>query len=217
MWRAPYIVVCTVLAVGLIWLGIRIHLFPSASDSDAPAALASPAAPRALKDTPPPEDQEPSRAGSRPAQKDLDSQLVAAAQVGELARVQALLKQGADPNTHHGAYMAVVADHGHNEVLQALIKTGGHADCSTLFGAVTSENMEMVRFLLQEGIKPDQGQCSALRAAVESGQPEMARILLAAGADIHHRIEANDKSDEPIEIARRNGGAAMQRLLQGAH
>lgn len=82
---------------------------------------------------------------------------------GRWNEVRAEIEQGADPN--------------------AVLETSGH---SILYFASEQGSLEMVRFLLSRGVKPDERSPSGetpLYGAVDSCHPDIAGLLLASGAD----------------------------------
>ncbi|GAA2426650.1 ankyrin repeat domain-containing protein [Streptomyces glaucus] len=132
--------------------------------------------------------------------KKLSRRLHEAALTGDVARVKALLRAGADPERRDGEgvtplYLASVQ--GETEVARLLLEAGAFPDTES--GGVGSEgtplcaaacwgHTETVRVLLAHGADPnlreDHGTgWSPLEWADDGPRPETAALLVAAGAD----------------------------------
>ncbi len=124
-----------------------------------------------------------------------------AAQHGDLARLETLLKQGTDPNTpqvdgttalHWAAYRDDLA------AASRLISAGADARLANRYRvtplalAGLNGNAGMIELLLQSGADPSTvlpGGETALMTAARTGRLEAVRALLRAGADLHAQDE----------------------------
>ncbi len=92
---------------------------------------------------------------------DSGQQLLKASLTGDIAKVKALLKDGADPNYHHyendwSWYPLVLASgEGHLEIVKMLVKAGADVNIchywSPLYGAAQGGHLEVVEYLVSEG------------------------------------------------------------------
>ncbi|MBM4222919.1 MAG: ankyrin repeat domain-containing protein [Gammaproteobacteria bacterium] len=115
---------------------------------------------------------------------------------GSIKVVQALLKQGANPNlaqTNHTSPLYIAAQNGHIEVVQALLKQDANSNlartdgATSLFIAAQNGHVEIVKALLKQGVdhpniaRPDGA--TPLFIAAQNGHIEVVRALLKQGAN----------------------------------
>lgn len=124
------------------------------------------------------------------------SPLVRAVTNQDLAKVERLLDEGADPNKRTLAFPLQAAAARENvEILQVLLARGA---------------------LLQKAVDKDTG-WSPLFAAAQNGPTEAVRILLAAGADPCARTSASwAKGLRPSQVARQKGNERVAPTLEEA-
>lgn len=151
--------------------------------------------------------QRPSSKQRRPSTAVLNkySQLVQAAERGDLNAVRALLRKGvkADP-PERGAWTALMsaAKGGHVEVVTALLAAGADPNAVTLtihavaftplicaFESDSGNNLQVIDALIASGARVNQGDLASpvLRAIVTSNL-SMLQALLARGADVNLRF-----------------------------
>jgi ankyrin repeat protein len=141
----------------------------------------------------------------------------------DVAQVQKLLKEGANPNAtnDYGATpLSEAAVTGNPAVLSALIKAGAEvngvnpAGQTALMVLARTSNVAAVRVLLKAGARINateavRGQTALMWAAAQ-GQPAMVRELIAQGADVNARTVVNEHqrqvSGEPRAQYRPAGG-----------
>src|SRR5690606_3289357 len=130
-----------------------------------------------------------------------EAPLADAAMRGDVAAVQGLLSQGADPNIAQGDGMTALhwaAELGNAEMAGALIKAGATTEPVTRLGAYTPLHLaargghaEVVRILLDGGASPSAptttGAVTPLHFAATGASPEAALALLEHGADADAR------------------------------
>jgi len=154
-----------------------------------------------------------------------DAPLAAAVEQGDLARVRALIAQGADPNARRvdgttALHAAVQADR--LDLVQALLAAGAVAGAADRYGvtplylASLNGSAGIVGRLLDAGVDPNTADPTgetALMTAARTGVPAALRILLDRGA----RVDARDPEFQQtaLMIAAREGHApAVQLLLE---
>ena len=122
-----------------------------------------------------------------------------AASNGHTAGVEALLRDGADPNTARGdsgeTILMIAARSGHVDVLQRLVAHGANVNVrerireqTALMWAAAEQHPEVVRLLVEAGA--DLGMASStgitpLMFAIRSGGIDVTRELLDLGADLN--------------------------------
>jgi ankyrin repeat protein len=172
-------------------------------------------------------------------QKTLDSEIIAAAGVGNTIRVKELLDAGADvhasvhagwrnyyddPGPDGGAIRSYdeplkkAAENGHVETVRALLQAGAHVNQSNQWyggsaieRAASKGQTEVVKLLILSGANVRIKDDVALRGAAEKGHTDTVAALLAGGADVH--------AHAALHMAAGNGHVETVRaLLQaGAH
>ncbi|MEM6701317.1 MAG: ankyrin repeat domain-containing protein [Acidobacteriota bacterium] len=154
--------------------------------------------------------------------------VVAAARVGDEARVRELLRSGADVAEPEGDGMTALhwaAHNGDATVARMLVVAGADLEAGTRVGryrplhvATRSGSSDVVAVLIEAGADVDAGTTAgggrALHFAAESGDLESLRHLLAAGAEINAGDEAWMQSPL-LYAAARGRTAAVQLLLEG--
>lgn len=124
-----------------------------------------------------------------------------AAMLGDVARVEALIRQGADLNAAQGDGMTALhwaAELGHGDLAQRLIAAGADPQVVTRMGdytplhiAARGGHAEIVETLLEGGADPaartSPGGSTALHFAASTSSADAVRALLEAGADVNAR------------------------------
>lgn len=123
----------------------------------------------------------------------------------DLALVQLLLQQGADPNlqNNYGASPVTVAsEHGDYNIMLALIEAGGDVespnqeDQTLLMAVARTGNTATAKLLLEHGANVQRrekwGDQTALMWAASQQQPAMIKLLLEHGADVNGRGRDHD-------------------------
>jgi ankyrin repeat protein len=131
--------------------------------------------------------------------------LLQAAYDGDVAKVAALLKAGADPrmaNRYGASPMGEAARRGDTEVLALLLKAGAEPESpnpegqTALMAVARTGNVGAAKLLLSHGAKINAretwGGQTALIWAAAQGQAEMVRFLLSKGADANARSAVRD-------------------------
>ena len=162
------------------------------------------------------------RAGTSP---ELEEELRASANGGDLARVEELLADGVDPNAKdaelHTALMWASFE-GHAPVVRVLLKAGADVEPAdvnartALFFAASGPHTEVLGLLLSKGATVDaldvEGWTPLMIAAAE-GQITNVQALLAAGADPAVRDGDGDSAET---FARTNGHMKVVEILETA-
>lgn len=147
----------------------------------------------------------------------------------QLEIVERLLKTGADPNSldFNDETALFVALRSSTPAIQDLLIAHGGRIQSTdesrlereLAAAVANNRVALVKLLLAAGANPNKTQTAGLNSwtllhhAIENGNLEIVKALVKAGADIN----AKPLNETPLEMARRMGLAAFEKvLLEGA-
>ena len=159
-----------------------------------------------------------------PAKGKLGQDLFLAIDHHDLAGIQALLKQGADPNARNGLeftplFMAAASHQ--QEAMQALLSAGAKLDPGSPYGspltfAAMSANGEGAKLLLSQGanikaLRADDG--TPLMMACNAGEPGTIQVLLS------HKAEVNAKDNDgatALNYAARQGNLEAGRLLLAA-
>jgi ankyrin repeat protein/beta-lactamase regulating signal transducer with metallopeptidase domain/Tol biopolymer transport system component len=142
--------------------------------------------------------------------------LHAAAVMGDLAKVKALLEQGADGKAVKGPYGKTAAEYAlqgnHPEIVELLIAKG-LADVSPLHLAVQKHDLAQARDLLGKGAdvnKRTQYGTAPLHLAARAGLTEIAALLIDNGAN----VSVTDKWNwTPLHDAASNGYKDIVELL----
>jgi hypothetical protein len=124
----------------------------------------------------------------------IDDQLVAAAYDGDAAKVEALLKRGANVEIRARdgwTPLTIAAREGRTDIVLALLRAGAKPNAeegggnTALFWATYYGHVDTARSLIANGADLNHrcGHCkSALQAAIERNYPELAETLRKAGA-----------------------------------
>jgi len=158
------------------------------------------------------------------------TELMRAAERGDLRSVRALIREGAEVNAGDisgGTALMSAAANGHLAVVKALLAAGAnpnargatlhYGDFSVLMTAMQPRNQEWLRIvdaLIAAGaeVNPTAGTRFPLAYAVEVKSGEMADAMLARGADINHKTPAGHTA---LMMAAVGGDAEMVRYLIG--
>ena len=159
-----------------------------------------------------------------PSRGVLGQDLFPAVTRGELARVQTLLKQGADPDSRNTLEMTplfLAAGSGQTKVMEALLAAGAKLDAETPFGspltsACVTGAVPAIDFLLSHGsrvdiIRPDG--ITLLMLVSRADLPDIASALLRRKADVN-ATDSNGAS--ALVYAAREGQIEAGRVLLGA-
>ena len=156
-----------------------------------------------------------------------------AAQRGDAAAVEALLRAGADPDFYNGQHSAIyaAAKRGHASVMDVLLAHGADIDAvdvdangfTALCTAACEGDLDTMRLLLDRGAdvhaaRTDAGY-TALHDAAQQGQIDAMRLLLDRGASVAATTSEDDGdvygfvSAQPLHIAAFLKHAAAVELL----
>jgi ankyrin repeat protein len=114
----------------------------------------------------------------------------------------------------------LAAENGHAVVAQLFVRYGYRVDRESSHGRTAlwhsckAGNIAVVKFLLEEGLSPDE-RCGAwdwslLHPAVDEDDDAIVRALVHAGADLN---ASDDDGNRPIHFALENGSVPMLGLL----
>ncbi|MBI1757017.1 MAG: ankyrin repeat domain-containing protein [Fimbriimonas ginsengisoli] len=142
----------------------------------------------------------------------------------DLAGVQSLLKQGADPNSSNGLEfrpLYIAAASHQLDVMQALLDAGAKADEPSSYGtpltfACMTGNIEGAKLLLDRGVKVNflrTDGMTPLMEASNTGAPDVVEELLKHKADIKIK---DDGGSTALSLAARQGHIAVLNMLLGA-
>ncbi len=132
-----------------------------------------------------------------PVLRDIDRQLLDAAEEGELDKVRSLLEQGADVNVARGdgyTPFLLALGEGHNDVCHRLLDAGARIDAVTKIAssamhiAAGDGNLEGLELLHRLGLSlesRDRYGSTPLMDAIECHEVEAAEWLLEHGADVN--------------------------------
>lgn len=142
-----------------------------------------------------------------------DATLIKAARIGDLQKVETLLRRGASPDVHDDAGVTPLlsaAYEGHLQVVEALIKAGASIN-QTPVGlrewAFSASRAPINDHPLMEAASRGD---AALIVAIRRGHTPVVRYLLEQGADPNI---VNNRGDAPIFVAASEGAAEMIALL----
>jgi ankyrin repeat protein len=164
---------------------------------------------------------------------ELESELIEAAKLGDLATCRTLLRQGADVRAVVGGNIATqaqwsalhyAADHGHADVCRLLLKHGADLNALTeqtrtaLHWAAFRGRVEACRVLVESGANlqaMDKNNHKPLHMAVMNGKIDVARYFLdECGEEINQRFNDNTVSNMPLEqLADESDEAEMAAFL----
>ncbi|OLD81297.1 MAG: hypothetical protein AUF67_08710 [Acidobacteria bacterium 13_1_20CM_58_21] len=155
--------------------------------------------------TGPPAASELQPASSAPAgSQDLNKKLLDAAEAGDTAEVQSLLREGANPHAKGGygnTALMGAAVRGHTETVRALLDKGaevnakGNTGRTALMEAALEGYTETVRTLLEKGAEvnaKDNAGWTPLFWAAFSRRTDTVRALLEKGADVNAKNKYDD-------------------------
>lgn len=129
--------------------------------------------------------------------RDIDQQLLGAAEDGDLETICVLLKQGADVNVERGdgyTPFLLALGEGHNDACKRLLDAGARVDAATKIGssamhiAASGGNLEGLELLQRLGLSiesRDRYRSTPLMDAIECHEVEAAEWLLQHGADVN--------------------------------
>lgn len=162
-----------------------------------------------------------------PTPQDKVNDLAEAALDGDLKKVEALIKSGADVNGKdsnvHWTPLTHALTAGNQQIAELLIKNGarvdepmndGHTALTTL--AKRDGDPAMIDFLIKNGANKDHKDVSgrtALKYAAENGNKDVLDVLLKGGADPN--IPDGDKRTPLMEAAKKNNKEIVDLLLGG--
>ena len=152
----------------------------------------------------------------------INAELVEAVYSGNTARVEQLLRQGADVNVEQKNGWTVLMDaakEGRTEIVEVLIEAGAdmakYGDTALMFSL---RHTETAKALIEAGAdvnaKHEDGFTPLLLAA-RGGQAEMVRALIEAGADVNAKIE-NGFTVTVVEMAEMSGHPEIVEILEQA-
>ena len=124
------------------------------------------------------------------AVRDINTELISAADWGDLVKVRTALRGGADPNASDGSPLVHAARNGHRAVVRCLLDAGADANGGwglALRGAAVHGDDVIVGLLLDAGANVHAFNDSALTRAIASGHASVVRLLVGAGADVSAR------------------------------
>ncbi|HEX5790338.1 MAG TPA: ankyrin repeat domain-containing protein [Luteolibacter sp.] len=159
-----------------------------------------------------------------------DPPITKAAAQGDAARVQELIRKGADVNAMsvEGATgLMYAAAHGHPEVARLLLAANADVHLSSrnkdswtaLMAAVSGGRAEIVRMLLEKGADPNATQARAqtpLMNAAAKGHGDIVDLLLMAGAQINAKEQMAGNSALSLAISKGHPDIATKLVAAGA-
>lgn len=147
--------------------------------------------------------------------------LVAAADQGHATTIHILLDHGADINYEgfDGTALHAASGKGHIKAMETLLNRGAdieahdYAGRTPLYSAISSENEDAVRLLLDRGAKLDSPSAyeTPLEAAASAGHLGVVTLLLDSGADINHA-----RYQTPLEASRWHREVRLLLFSRGA-
>jgi ankyrin repeat protein len=167
-------------------------------------------------------------AGLRDAAGDID--LFEAAAVGDVDRLEQLVRSGADPNAWSNdgfTALHLAAFFGQPEAARLLIERGANleavarnirfaAGAHPLHSAVAAQDIEISRLLLEAGADPNSTQHGGFTPLLEAAQladADMVDLLLGHGADPRARLEDGRSA---VDLAEQAGREAVASRLREA-
>ncbi len=158
---------------------------------------------------------------------DINNQMIAAARIGDLERVQYLIGKVDDINAreevvgngHTALFNAASA--GHTDIVKFLIKKGAKlneqpGEVTPLIMAAWAGHTETVLVLLQAGSNPnakDESGWTALTFAARKGYLDIARLLIEKDADVNVHLSDDNT---PLSWAKATKNQKMIGLLKSA-
>ncbi|MHC5081687.1 MAG: ankyrin repeat domain-containing protein, partial [Planctomycetota bacterium] len=148
-------------------------------------------------------------------------ELVLAAAENNLSKVKALLAEGADPDSKHQAFTALLfaAQNGHAAVAEVLVANGaeidilGQENVTPLYMAAQNGHMDVARVLAERGADVNKARANGwtpLHLAAERADKGLAALLIAKGAVVDGK---NQEGWTPLHLAAQGGHGEILRLL----
>lgn len=159
-----------------------------------------------------------------PARGKMGQDLFLAIDHRDLAGVQALLKQGADPNSRNGLEftpLAIAAASHQADIMQALLAGGAEPEAVSAYGtpltfAAETGNLEGAELLFAKGANVNTARgdgTTVLMMASLAGNPPLVAELLKRGAKVDAK---NDSGANALTYAARAGNTPVVDILLGA-
>lgn len=118
----------------------------------------------------------------------LDDRIMLAVSEGNLDKLKAALKAGADPSASHSKGLRLAAGMGHTNMVSVLLHAGADVtaiDNAALRTAVKSGHKDVAVLLLGAGADVNAGEGEAIIDAANRGSLDMINLLISYGADVH--------------------------------
>lgn len=154
--------------------------------------------------------------------KNSEEQFLQAVSKGDTAQVEKMLAGGIDVKLHNKSALYVAALNNHTMIAKDLIAAGADVNYQGLYeetplvGAITRENIEIVKMLLaaKAEVNPQIESASPLIWAATIGNVEIVKLLLDAKADVNL---SKKSSDIAIGKNRFWGGSALNGAAYNGH
>ncbi|PYI10262.1 putative ankyrin repeat-containing protein [Aspergillus sclerotiicarbonarius CBS 121057] len=126
--------------------------------------------------------------------------LCEAVQCGRADLVRILLERGADPDLYCFLPLDQAVSRRRRDLIRMLLQHGAKVHSSSLKLAVRREDVSMVQFLLENGVRADESGHEALLAAKRKGAEEIVELLQSRGATLKADFRSSDDSWSPADI-----------------